>query len=175
MATVVEEKALGSLDVNQQLFHAMTEAAQSAVQMCDTKIRCVGVSSMPGQESGKITGMIGVHGNVSGFVSVNMSERFAIHAVEGLLSEKFDKLSSQVIDGAGELTNIIVGGIKAALANTKWGFSNITVPSVIVGQNFMVSYSKGLEFLTVTFEHDDEDAFLIDDRMLHVSMSLLSL
>ncbi|MCH8840186.1 MAG: chemotaxis protein CheX [Planctomycetes bacterium] len=153
----------------------MTEAAHSAVQMCNTKIRCVGVSSMPGQESGMITGMIGVHGKVSGFVSVNMSERFAICAVEGLLNEKFGKLSSQVIDGAGELTNIIVGGIKGALANTKWGFSNITVPSVIVGQNFMVAYSKGLEFLTVTFEHDDEDAFLIDDRMVHVSMSLLSL
>jgi hypothetical protein len=60
------------------------------------------------------------------------------------------------------------------LGNTKWGFSNITVPSVIVGQNFMVAYSKGLEFLTVTFEHDDDDAFLIDDRMVHVSMSLLT-
>ncbi len=175
MATVVEEKPLGSLDVNQRLFHSVTEAMNSALDMCEIKIRCVGISSMPGQEAGMITGMIGVHGKVSGFVSVNMSERFAVHAVEGLLSEKFGKLSSQVIDGAGELTNIIVGGIKAGLANTKWGFSNITVPSVIVGKNFMVAYSKGLEFLTVTFEHDDDDAFMIEDRMIHVSMSLLTL
>jgi len=175
MATVVEEKTLGSLDFNSQLFHAIDDAVNSALQMCDTKIRCVGVSSMPGQESGMITGMIGVHGNVSGFVSMNMSERFAVQAMEGLLSEKFDKLNSQVIDGAGELTNMVVGGIKAALANSKWGFSNITVPSVIVGQNFMIAYSKGLEYITVTFEHDDDDAFMIDDRMLHVSMSLLTL
>jgi len=175
MATVAEENTLGSLDFNSQLFHAIDDAVNSALQMCDSKIRCVGVSLMPGQESGAITGMIGVHGNVSGFVSVNMSERFAIKAVEGLLSEKFEKLSSQVIDGAGELTNMVVGGIKAALANSKWGFSNITVPSVIVGQNFMIAYSKGLEYITVSFEHEDEDAFMIDDRMLYVSMSLLTL
>ena len=175
MATVAEEKRLGSLDFNSQLFHAIDDSVNSALQMCDTKIRCVGVSSMPGQESGMITGMIGVHGKVSGFMNMNMSERFAIHAVEGLLNEKFGKLSSQVIDGAGELTNIVVGGIKSILANSKWGFSNITVPSVIVGQNFMVAYSKGLEFITVTFEHDDEDAFMMEDRMVHVSMSLLSL
>ena len=40
---------------------------------------------MPTQESGIITGMIGVHGKVSGFVSVNMAEQFCIKAVEGLL------------------------------------------------------------------------------------------
>lgn len=175
MATVVEEKPLGSLDFNPQLFHAIDDAVNNSLQMCDIKIRCVGVSSMPGKESGMITGMIGVHGKVSGFVSLNMSERFAVHAVEGLLSEKFGQLCSQVIDGSGELANIVVGGIKATLANTKWGFSNITVPSVIVGQNFMVAYSKGLEFITVTFEHDDEDAYLLEDRMVHVSMSLLTL
>lgn len=175
MATVVEEKTLGAVDVNQELFQAVADAVNSALKMCDTKIRCVGVSSMPCQETGMITCMIGVHGKVSGFVSVNMSKRFAIHAVEGLLSEDFGKLCPQIIDGSGELTNIIVGGIKAALAKTKWGFSHITVPSVIVGQNFTVAYSKGLEFLTVTFEHDDEDAFLLNDRMVHVSMSLLTL
>jgi len=176
MATVVAESpALNSLNINPKLFEAVRGSVESALEMCDTKIRCVGVSAMPTQESGIITGMIGVHGKVSGFVSVNMAERFVIAAVEGLLQEKYGKLCSQVIDGAGEITNIVVGGVKSALAKTEFGFTHITVPSVIVGQNFTIAYAPGLQYLTVTFEHCDADAIRLEDRMMHVSMSLLTL
>ena len=119
--------------------------------------------------------MIGVHGKVSGFVTVNMSERFGIAAVEGLLQEKYGELSSQVVDGVGEITNIIVGGIKSALSGTKWSFSNITVPSVIVGKGYQIAYAKGLDFLSISFEHDDPEAIMLEDRLMQVSISLLRL
>jgi len=175
MATVAEDQVLDCLTINPLLFSAVKDSVESALEMCDTPIRCVGVSAMPTQESGMITGMIGVHGNVSGFISVNMAERFVVRAVEGLLQEKFGKLCSQVIDGAGEITNIVVGGVKSALSKSEFGFSHITVPSVIVGQNFTIAYAQGLKYLTVTFEHVDADAIRLEDRMLHVSMSLLTL
>ncbi|MCA9230202.1 MAG: chemotaxis protein CheX [Planctomycetales bacterium] len=175
MAGIACEPVLNEIKVNPQLFRAITDSVNNALGMCDTRVRCVGVSATPTKETGIITGMIGVHGKVSGFVSVNIAEEFVIRAVEGLLQEEFGKLCSQVIDGAGEITNIIVGGIKSALAKTEWGFSHITVPSVIVGQNFTIAYSRGLEFLTVTFEHDDADAIRLEDRMMHVSMSMLTL
>ena len=175
MATVAEDQALECININSTLFTAVNDAVNSGYSMCDTKLRCVGVSAMPTEESGIITGMIGVHGKVSGFISLNMSEHLAIRSVEGLLQEDFGKLCSQVIDGTGEITNIVVGGIKSALAKTEFGFSHITVPSVIVGQNFTIAYAPGLQYLTVTFEHVDSEAIRIEDRMLHVSMSLLSL
>ncbi|NOY42382.1 MAG: chemotaxis protein CheX [Planctomycetes bacterium] len=175
MSTVAEEPVLAGMQINQQLFTAITDSVQCALDMCDTKVRCVGVSATPTQETGIITGMIGVHGKVSGFISVNIAEQFVIRAVEGLLQEEFGKLTSQVVDGAGEITNIIVGGIKSALAKTPWGFSQITVPSVIVGQNFTIAYSRGLEFLTVTFEHEDPNVVRFEERMMHVSMSLLTI
>ncbi len=172
MATVAEssnaqDNVLECLAINPLLFEAVKDAVENALSMCDTPIRCVGVSAMPTQES--------VHGKVSGFISVNMAERFVISAVEGLLEEKFGKLCSQVIDGAGEITNIVVGGIKSALSKSEFGFSHITVPSVIVGQNFTIAYAPGLKYLTVTFEHVDPDAIRLEDRMMHVSMSLLAL
>jgi chemotaxis protein CheX len=175
MVTVAQDSSLDCLNINPTLFAAVREAVQNAMEMCDAKIRCVGVSAMPMKETGSITGMIGVHGKVSGFVSVNLAERFAVRAVEGLLQEEFGKLTSQVVDGAGEITNIIVGGIKSSLSKTEWGFSHITVPSVIVGHNFTIAYARGLEYLTVTFEHDDADAIRLEERMMHVSMSLLCL
>jgi CheY-specific phosphatase CheX len=80
-----------------------------------------------------------------------------------------------VVDGVGEITNIIVGGVKGALANSAWSFPQITVPSVIVGDGYRMAFAKGLEYLCVVFEHDDPEAVMLDDRLMQVSISLLKL
>lgn len=157
------------------LVRAIREATDSALMMCGTRARCVGVSVVPGREVGKITGLIGVHGRVSGFITVNLAERVAIRSVEGLLQDRFGQLCAQVVDGAGEITNLVVGGIKSALAGTPWSFSQITIPSVIVGQGYQIAYARGLEFVCVTFEHADEQSLVLDDRLMQVSISLLRL
>ena len=175
MSTLVEDTELNSLTIAPDLYNAVKTSVQSAMDMCGVKVRCVGVSAVPRQDSGSITGMIGVYGKVSGFLSYNVSEPFVIQAVEGLLQEEFGELTSQVVDGAGELTNIIGGGVKSALAGSKWTFSHITVPSVIVGQQFTIAYARGLEFLTVSFENENQEAVRLEDRMMHVSLSLLTL
>lgn len=163
------------LPVDSLLLKAVLDSVGNALVMCNARARFAGVSAIPTRDQGRVTGLIGVHGRVSGFVTVNMSERFAIAAVEGLLQDKFGGLTSQVVDGAGEITNIIVGGIKGSLANSNWGFSHITVPSVIIGTGYDIAYAKGLEFLCVTFEHQDNEAVMLTDRLLQVSMSLLRL
>lgn len=151
------------------------DAVMNALTMCDRKAECVGISRIPSNDVGLVTGMIGVHGKVSGFITVNMSERLVISAVEGLLQESFGKLTSQVVDGAGEITNIIVGGIKSGLAKTQWGFNQITVPSVIVGNGYHIAYSRGLEFANMVFEVHDPEAVMLNDRLMSVSISLLKL
>ncbi|MCH8043410.1 MAG: chemotaxis protein CheX [Planctomycetes bacterium] len=161
--------------VEPTLIEATINSVNSALAMCETSAKCVSISTVPNSNSGIVTGMIGVHGKVSGFITVNMAERVALCAVQGLLQESYPKLSSQVVDGVGEITNIIVGGIKAALGKTQWAFSNITVPSVIVGTGYQIAYARGLEFLCATFEHDDPEAIMLNDRMLQVSISLLRL
>lgn len=175
MATATEGVSSTHLASNSVLADAVCCSVANALIMCNTSARCVGISVVPSRESGAITGLIGVHGKVSGFVTVNMAERFAISAVGGLLQDSFGELTSQVVDGAGEITNIITGGIKSALSKTPWGFTQITVPSVIVGKGYSIAYARGLEFLNVTFEHDDPEAVLLEDRLMHVSMSLLPL
>lgn len=168
------EASPASLIVNQTLLDAVVNSSENAMKMCDMSARCVGASRVPGKEVGIVTGMIGVHGNVSGFATVNMSERFAIHAVSRLMQDDLStELTTEVVDGAGELTNMIVGGIKSALSTSDWAFSHITVPSVIVGKGYSIAYARGLEFLSATFEYEDSDAVLIEDRLFTVSMSLL--
>ena len=174
MVTAALQPTLASL-TDGPLYKAIGTAVGNALLMCECRARCVGIATVPSAEPGRVTGLIGVHGKVSGFVTVNLAERFAIHAVNGLLQDKQDTLTAQVVDGVGEITNIIVGGIKSALADTPWAFPHITVPSVIVGSGYRMAYAKGLEFLCVTFEHDDPEAVLLDDRLLQVSVSLLKL
>lgn len=174
MSAALATEAL-PLKADQELVQVTHSSVQNALSMCNCSARCVGVSSVPTRDSGLVTGMIGVHGKVSGFITVNMSERMVIAAVEGLLQEQFGKLTSQVVDGAGEITNIIVGGIKSGLAKTQWAFNQITVPSVIVGSGYQIAYARGLDFTNIVFEHDDPEAVMLDDRLMSVSISLLKL
>jgi chemotaxis protein CheX len=164
-----------SVPANELLLSAAIGAVESAFAMCNITTRCVGVSTVPLREQGAVTGMIGVHGKVSGFITVNMNERVAARAVGGLIGEDLTELNAQVVDGTGEITNLVVGGIKSSLATSKWAFAQITVPSVIVGNGYSIAYSRSVEFLNVTFEHDDKEAIHLEDRLIQVSISLLTL
>lgn len=175
MSTVAEESISVPNLAEPRLIKSILDAVQNGLIMCDAQARCVGISSVPSRDPSPITGLIGVHGKVSGFLTVNMAEKSAIRLVEGLLGEKYGSLTSQVVDGAGEITNIIVGGIKSALAGSTWAFSNITVPSVIIGKGYQIAYAKGLDFVCATFERTDPEAIMLEDRIFNVSMSLLRL
>ncbi|MHC2066712.1 chemotaxis protein CheX [Bremerella sp. T1] len=174
MSTVVDNNA-GLAGTNSVLAEAVVHSVENALTMCGTSARCVGVARVPLRENGLVTGIIGVHGRVSGFITVNMSEMMAIGVVEGLLQEEFGKLTSQVVDGAGEVTNMICGGIKSQLSKTSFSFQGITVPSIIVGEGYQMAFARGLEFVSATFEHDNPEAVMLDDRLLAVSMCFLKL
>jgi chemotaxis protein CheX len=174
MATATSDKIHG-LSANPSQLKAIIDAVDSCLSMCDMAVRCVGVSTVPVRDQGSITGIIGVHGNVSGFITVNMAEPVAKTLVSGLLQDHFEVLSHQVVDGVGEVANIVAGGIKKGLFGTPWAFGNVTVPSVIIGQNYHIAYAKGLEYLCVTFEQENAEALLLSDRLLQVAISLIRL
>ena len=128
------DTTIDSVPADPILLRSITGGMDACLTMCGMEAKCVGVATVPTREPGPITGMIGVHGHVSGFVTLNMSEKVALAAVGGLLEEKCDVLTPQVIDGVGEIANILAGQIKSKLSGTKWSFSRVTIPSVIVGQ-----------------------------------------
>ena len=45
--------------------------------------------------------MIGLHGKVTGFATLNMAEQVAMQTVEGLLQEKFGKRCPQAVPSSG--------------------------------------------------------------------------
>ena len=166
--------AIQGLSVNTTVNNAIIQSVESCLQMCDLKMRVVGITKIPVQlPNAPVTGMIGLSGKCTGFISITMPERVAMLAVSGLSMEECTAVNAQVIDGVGEITNIIAGGLKTKLYNTVWMINNITIPSVILGSNYHISYSKGIEYCGITFEVDDPDTMTIQDRVFMVNTSLI--
>ena len=169
-----EVNEIQGLSANYQVINAIIQSVESCFQMCDTKVQIVGISRIPTQlSSSAVTGMIGLGGKCTGFMTLNLPERVALLSVSGLLQDEFLRLNPQVIDGVGELTNIIAGGLKAKMFNTPWTIANITIPSVILGSNYQISYAKGIEYCIVSFEVEDPDTLAIQDRVFMVNTSLI--
>ncbi len=165
---------LKSFTINTTIMNAIILSVENCFSMCELPVRVVGLSKVPTTlPSGSITGMIGMNGKCTGFLTFTLPERVATLAVSGLLQDEFTKINSQVVDGVGELTNIITGGLKTRLSNTPWMLGNITIPSVILGSNYHISYSKGIEFGCVMFEIDDPETLSLQDRIFLVTTSLM--
>ena len=162
------------LSLNSLIVNSLIASVESCVQMCDLKVRVVGVTKIPVQlPDAPVTGLIGLSGKCTGFISVSMPERVATLAVSGLLMEEHKTINAQVVDGIGEMTNVIAGGIKTKLFNTPWMINSITVPSVVLGNHYNISFSKGIEYCGVTFEVDDPDTLSIQERVFSVNASLM--
>lgn len=170
--TVVTE--VKGLSLNSLIANSLIVSVENCLQMCDLKVRVVGVSKIPIQlPEAPITGLIGLSGKCTGFISLSMPERVATLAVSGLLMEEHKALNAQVVDGVGEMTNVIAGGVKTKLSNTPWMIGSITIPSVIIGSHYNIAYSKGIEYCGITFEVDDPDTLSIQGRVFSVDTSLI--
>jgi chemotaxis protein CheX len=168
---VIEVKGLS---LNSLIVNSLITSVEDCLMMCELKVRVVGVTKIPVQlPSSPIAGLIGLSGKCSGFISVSMPARVATLAVSKLTSEDHKVINAQAVDGLGEITNMIAGGLKTKLFNTPWTVSHITIPSVIFGENYSISYSKGIEYCGVTFEVEDPDTMAIHDRVFMVNTSLI--
>ena len=174
MSDTAEITGVKGLSLNSLIINSMIASVENCLQMCELKVRVAGVTKIPIQlPKVPVTGLIGLSGNCTGFISMSMPERVATIAVSKLLMEDYKAINAQVVDGIGEMTNIIAGGLKTKLFNTPWSVNHITIPSVIVGDNYNISYSKGIEYCGVTFEVDDPETITIHDRVFMVNTSLM--
>jgi len=170
----VASAEIKGLSLNSQIVNSLIGSVESCFQMCDIKIRVAGVTTIPIHlPDAPVTGLIGLSGKCTGFISLSLPNRVATLAVSGLLMEEHKVVDAQVIDGVGEMTNVIAGGLKTKLSNTQWMISHITVPSVILGNNYNISYAKGIEYCGITFEVDDPDTVSIQERVFSVNTSLI--
>ncbi len=98
-----------------------------------------------------ISGVIGLSGQVQGFVAVSFKEGVALEVVRAFLGETVDGLDEQVRDAVGELANMVAGGAKRALSDAGYDL-RIAIPTVVVGHDHLIARPRGVPCFEIPFE-----------------------
>lgn len=84
---------------------------------------------------GDVSGVIGiVSDSFNGSVVISFPEKTFLSVMSGMLGEEFTALNQDMLDGAGEITNMIFGQAKVTLNDQGYGIKT-ALPSVISGKN----------------------------------------
>ncbi len=105
----------------------------------------------PRHRTHPISGIIGLSGNASGTVVINLSEEVALAAASKLLLEDKQEVDSEVLDAVGELANMIAGQAKVDLE--QYALS-VSLPNVVTGEGHEVRFPSATPPLCVPFESD---------------------
>lgn len=84
---------------------------------------------------GDISGVIGiVSDSFNGSVVISFPEKTFLAVMSGMLGENYTEVSQEIIDGAGEITNMIFGQAKIVLNDQGYGIKT-ALPSVVTGKD----------------------------------------
>jgi chemotaxis protein CheX len=103
-----------------------------------------------GEEVYGVSGIIGLGGEATGAVVLNFPEQVAISAVGRFVGEEFTGITAGVVDGVGELTNIIAGDAKNRLIQKGYKFE-IGLPKIVTGRNYITAQNKSVPCIVISF------------------------
>lgn len=84
--------------------------------------------------SGDVSGVIGIVSETfNGTVVISFPEETFLKVMSNMLGEEYTELSKDILDGAGEITNMIFGQAKITLNERGYGIK-IALPTVVSGK-----------------------------------------
>jgi len=88
---------------------------------------------------GDVSGIIGVVSDkFNGSVIISFPEATFLKVMSNMLGENFTELTPEIVDGAGEILNMIFGQAKIVLNEKGYGIKT-AIPSVVTGRHLSVS------------------------------------
>ncbi len=96
----------------------------------------------------EISGIIGLSGDVTGCVVINLSRPVAFQLASALIGEEVNKIDGDCTDAIGEIANMVAGGAKK---NFPDGNNSISVPSIVIGRHQTV-YPSGVPIISLPCE-----------------------
>lgn len=117
------------------------------------------------QTYGDVTGIIGMASEeVQGCMILSFHEKCIINIVASMLMEDPKTgIDDEIVDAVGELTNMICGGAKAALAKLDHKF-DLATPTMITGQGVEISTLSDNPTIVIPFQTDFGD-FVIEANL----------
>jgi chemotaxis protein CheX len=101
------------------------------------------------QELDMVSAIIGLAGDTRGAVVLSFSRDTAIAIVSKMAGHEYKVLGNEVLDGVGELVNIIAGNAKQDLLEFR---IEISLPGVITGNSYKVHWPEGIPVVAIPFQ-----------------------
>ncbi|SYZ74389.1 putative chemotaxis protein CheX [Candidatus Zixiibacteriota bacterium] len=96
-----------------------------------------------------IIGVIGLSGTAQGIVALRLPVKTALSVIGKMVGTEFRGVDSSIIDGVGELVNIVAGNAKAKFR----GHSiSLSLPTVVRGSIYKLNNLSNTVWLTVPFD-----------------------
>ncbi len=102
-----------------------------------------------------VIAFVGLAGPWAGSGRIACSPALACRISGALLSCEFAAVTEEVLDAIGEITNMIVGGIKTALEE-ELGPMGLSIPTVIFGRNYQTRASGATNWIVAPYRCESE-------------------
>ena len=143
--------------MNSDLVDAGREVMET---MAFAKIGNWQAGELPAALSGyHLTGMVGLTGGLTGMLAFHCDKEFALRVASNMLGDETLENERVVFDAIGEVTNMIAGSLKLKLSVNGQAIS-ISLPSVVIGNDYRVENTTQTRREVVHFESDYGDFFL---------------
>jgi chemotaxis protein CheX len=103
-----------------------------------------------GEQAYGISGVIALGGEAVGTVVLAFPEAVAISVVGKFVGEPFAAITARVVDGVGELANLIAGDAKNRLVQKGFKFE-VGAPKIITGRSYVSAQNKSSPCVVVPF------------------------
>lgn len=99
----------------------------------------------------EVSGIIGLAGETVGAVVLSFSRESAIKVVSRMERRTYQALTNDVIDGVGELVNIIAGNAKKDLTEFR---VDISLPGIVTGSSYQIHWPEGVPVIAIPFDSE---------------------
>jgi chemotaxis protein CheX len=139
-----------------ELVNPFIESVQEVFStMLGTQAKRGKVGITDGEKSpGELVALIGISGRATGNVALSLPASTALSIIGQLMSETYDSVTEDVIDGVAEMVNMIAGGAKAKMNVDGDTPMDLSLPTVVSGDSYKVKYPTKTIWLEVPFECD---------------------
>jgi len=131
-----------NVDYINPFIEATIHTFQTMCQIAPTR-ESIFIKKGDNEESYGISGIIALAGEVSGAVVLNFPEQVAIRVVSKFAGEEQKSITASVVDGVGEILNIIAGDAKNRLVQKGYKFE-VGLPKIITGRSYITAQNKSV-------------------------------
>lgn len=98
-----------------------------------------------------VSAIIGLAGDTTGALVLSFSRETAIEMVSRLEGKKYIALGAEILDGVGEMVNIIAGNAKKDLLDYRIA---ISLPGIITGNNYRINWPQGVPVISIPYDSE---------------------